>query len=355
MNSLQEYLMTLKVKVNSDELTNVERKLENLSSYDLIKNNKELSQIIKEQLLLKTKIFQLDDIKNELEQFGLKESKEYLKILEKQKKLKEKLNLYDKTKKSFKEGAKNFFTKEKENISDKMKDTLESVGNLHWEILAKIGNGLKNFFKGIFDELKARIKELPSFNSKGIFYSKENYNQQQEWGFSDAENFAFTKAKQYLNMDDEEYALGGYNAERWEEFQKQFDKYLREFEEMRGSEFIKNVENLQKDFKEFKERLVNELMVFVSENSEEIINLLRVMAKSISLLAELVQGFTNTFSGGTQSEYKTNQNIENIINRAMTNNNYNIVSNRNSYSYSNINNSSKSSQNNLSLLQRGVI
>lgn len=257
----------------------------------------EEKQIIQNNLALKEKLANTEQMLQELESVGLKGSQRYNELLKEKNNLEKDLN---KNSLSFK---------------DKLKNGLKGMGNAVKQFsLNKLTQGLQmvgDFFLNIIRDALKEMKEMQSYNSSGAGYSQDAWEQQMKYGFNDAENFAFKKALSKANMTEETYEIGGLNEAQWNKFQEYFNLYQQEYESNQAH--LQEQQELNDKWEEIQEKLKATVIRFLAENSDTIIAALQGMFSILEGLFKVVGWIFDTMGDGSQTEYEANKNIDNLI------------------------------------------
>lgn len=307
-NFIQQFVDAIK------GLQNETQKIEKPSIFD--KDLKD-SQDVLDQLR------EIKEAKDELERIGAKDGNSWKKLEEKEKDLKAKEGIKD--------------PNGKLTIKENLTKTFSSVAKIGWGKIVAIGakafSKLTNIISGIFQDAINDIKDSLSYDSNGMNYSEEAYNQQIEYGLSDSENYALTKTLKRLNMSKDEYEMGGYNDERAKLLREQLEYNKKNYEELKNSGALKKMAQLQEDYQKAKEEMKQTIIKFIAEHGKEIMDIFRGLLNVLKSIFKVLNWIRNTIGNdGTQTAEEAREHTNQIIQS-------NMVTTSNKTNNININNS----------------
>ena len=251
----------------------------------------------------------IEDTKEKLEllkQMGLGDTKEY-QDLKKQVKKSEKEKNQDEA---------------LENLKNKFKEAGQVVKEFGTEKLKKLGDTLSSFFKSLFSEAIKSIKEMNSYNSQGLHFSKDARDQQLEWGFSDSENYAVSKLAKEKNLSYEDFISGELNPKQEEYYKKMLAEYSKNYELMKSSGALEKMSESYEVFEKFKDEFKQTIMKFIVENGDTIMTVLKGLMQAALGILKFVSGIFSAFSDGSEDDSTVSSNVSNLINQGVTNNNH---------------------------------
>ena len=265
----------------------------------------------------------IEDTKEKLEllkQMGLGDSKEYQ-------------DLKKQVKKSEKEKNQE---QALENLKNKFKETGQAVKEFGTEELKDLGMGAIN-----------SIKEIISYNSQDLNFTREARDQQLEWEFSDSENYAVSKLAKEKNLNYEDFISGELNPKQEEYYKKMLAEYSKNYELMKSSGALEKMSESYEVFEKFKDEFKQTIMKFIVENGDTIMTVLKGLMKAALEILKFVSGLFSAFSDGSEDDSTVSSNVSNLINQGVTNNNH-----TNTFTFNNtINNANKGITNQTQLSQ----
>ena len=207
-----------------------------------------------------------------------------------------------------------FRKKEEEKYDKKMAGRaalVSAVINLVVGTLKKFGDTIKTT-TGVTVSLKENFQNLmnsigsvlnmqtgaASFASGSTLYTNPKARtQQMKYGLSNAQNYALYQTMGMLGMQTDE-DLMYMNKEQQKLFSAMMQKYSSWYEKMESSGVLQNVQEMQMDIKMFKEELVMDFMNWFSENKDDIVNSIKLIAKFVMTIASGMAKATGWVSKG---------------------------------------------------------
>ena len=224
-----------------------------------------------------------------------------------------------------------------DNLKNKFKETGQAIKEFGSEKLKKLGDTLSSFFKSLFSEAIKSIKEMNSYNSQGLHFSKDARDQQLEWGFSDSENYAVSKLAKEKNLSYEDFISGELNPKQEEYYKKMLGEYSKNYELMKSSGGLEKMADTYETFEKFKDEFKQTIMKFIVENGDTIMTVLKGLMQAAFEILKFVNGIFAAWSDGIEDDSTISNNVSNLINQGVTNNTSN-----NSFTFNNtINNANK--------------
>ena len=234
-----------------------------------------------------------------------------------------------------------------DNLKNKFKETGQAIKEFGSEKLKKLGDTLSSFFKSLFSEAIKSIKEMISYNSQGLNFTREARDQQLEWGFSDSENYAVSKLAKEKNLNYEDFISGELNPKQEEYYKKMLAEYSKNYELMKSSGALEKMSESYEMFEKFKDEFKQTIMKFIVENGDTIMTVLKGLMKAALGILKFVSGLFSVFSDGSEDDSTVSSNVSNLINQGVTNNNH-----TNTFTFNNtINNANKGITNQTQLSQ----
>lgn len=234
-----------------------------------------------------------------------------------------------------------------DNLKNKFKEAGQAVKEFGVEKLKDLGKKIQNFFKDLFMDAIKSIKEMISYNSQGLNFTREARDQQLEWGFSDSENYAVSKLAKEKNLNYEDFISGELNPKQEEYYKKMLAEYSKNYELMKSSGALEKMSESYEMFEKFKDEFKQTIMKFIVENGDTIMTVLKGLMKAALGILKFVSGIFSAFSDGTEDDSTVSSNVSNLINQGVTNNNH-----TNTFTFNNtINNANKGITNQTQLSQ----
>lgn len=231
-----------------------------------------------------------------------------------------------------------------DNLKNKFKEAGQAVKEFGVEKLKDLGKKIQNFFKDLFMDAIKSIKEMISYNSQGLGFTREARDQQLEWGFSDSENYAVSKLAKEKNLNYEDFISGELNPKQEEYYKKMLAEYSKNYELMKSSGALEKMSESYEMFEKFKDEFKQTIMKFIVENGDTIMTVLKGLMKAALGILKFVSGL---FSDGSEDDSTVSSNVSNLINQGVTNNNH-----TNTFTFNNtINNANKGITNQTQLSQ----
>ena len=188
----------------------------------------------------------------------------------------------------------------------------------------KLAEGAMDVVKSFMD-LKTGIATFSTATT--LISNQAAREQQMKYGLTSAQNFAFTQAKQMLNIQGDE-DLMYMNQKQREKFLSYMQRYSIWFDQMQQSGVLDNIQEMQLEFNELKQQIGMEFLSWVAANKETIMGAIKGIFEAVKWIANLVLDIIRIFSFGkdttslaaTAGMYTTNNRTVNI-NTNTTNNN----------------------------------
>ena len=125
--------------------------------------------------------------------------------------------------------------------------------------------------------------------------------QQLKYGLSSSQNYAFTKAKEMLNIQSDE-DLMYMNADQRERLLAYMEQYSRFYDELESSGTLQSIQEMQLEFQELKEELAMEFLSWVAENKETIMAVIKGGFEFIKFIANAIMAIINILTFGSQGK-----------------------------------------------------
>lgn len=303
MESYQKKIK-LGIELQGNELKSLHNEIKQMASYNLFSRDSR-----KELIRLKKSQEELRRTKQAMAELKMYPNldKDHSKMKALKKTLKEISNRSE-IKQQNRNELKNKF---KESVKEKLVDSFEDG-------LKKIKGYIVNSFKSAFEELQNMAK----FSSNSKIFSKEALENKMNYGWSDAENYAHTKAMEALGISSYEDTFL-FNKKQIEYYNENLEKFKKQFEDFTNRGVFKDIEEFTTEFKKFKDEMKMTIMKFIVENKDELMEAFRTLIK-IGLGLAKILSVIMSFLGGGRSESSRLNETNNIINRNTSSKNINV-------------------------------
>lgn len=329
MAQLNEYVKHLLVKVDVDksDLNKIEDKFNNLELIKLISPD-ELENFRKDYIEVESRLLKIKKLKSSIKaiQFiggdsakkTLASLQDALKILEdEENKRKEKPQ--DSGKKQ------SFFKTLSKDVAKEWKKSLEQNGTIAENIVEGFNgiiDNISDYLKELVSlkEIAKNLDEMSSFNLESSqIINSEAREQAMKYGLSSSENYAFSKAKESMNIKSEE-DLFYMNENQREHFAERMAFYTQKYNKMNDSNFFETWDQFRIELSEFKDDMKMEVAQFFVDNKEIIIKVMKTLMVFMESMLKLV-GALVKFSGVEfHSDTMQQQRTAEIINQSRVNN-----------------------------------
>lgn len=163
-------------------------------------------------------------------------------------------------------------------------------------------------FKKLTEGVKAAVVAMLDFKtgvatfntSTSLITNASAREQQLKYGLTSTQNYAFTRAKEMLNIQSDE-DLMYMNKEQRDRFLAYMENYSKWYDEMAASGVLNNIQELQLEFNELKNELAMDFLSWVAANKEELMIAVRGIFEFIKVIAKIVLDIVNfitRLSGG---------------------------------------------------------
>lgn len=210
------------------------------------------------------------------------------------------------------------YTPKGEEYSDKLKreiNTYEAVGSVVGEfralgfVLSPVIKGLHTLEKQITANVEAMINfrtGLVTYGSSSLVTNAEARNVRLQWGLSASQYAGFSQAANLLNVKSEE-DLYYMNADQRSLFLNYMRKYASYYDKLESSGVLRNIQELQLSFEEFKVEMSYEFLSWVADNRDLITGSLEVIMESVRAIGEFTKGIFNWLRTNNPGVFTPNQ------------------------------------------------
>ena len=145
-----------------------------------------------------------------------------------------------------------------------------------------------------FSNLKSGIATYNTATS--LITNRDAREQQITYGLTSAQNFAFTQAKQILNMTNDE-DLMYMNPRQRDKFLEYMEKYSQWYSKMESSGLLERVQEMQLQFEDLKRELGMEFLSWIASNKDTILTAVKGIFEVIKIIANAVMAILNLIPG----------------------------------------------------------
>lgn len=203
--------------------------------------------------------------------------------------------------------------------------------------LSRLGKKVTGIVLAPFKALATKVKDLvldmidlrsgvqTYATSSSLITNAAAREQQIKYGLSSDKNYAFTKAKELLNIQSDE-DLMYMNKDQRDRLLQYMDQYSRWYQQMESSGVLESIQEMQMEWAELKEELSMEFLSWIAQNKDTIMSCVRGIFETIKFVANLIMGVVRLLGGNTSNYnlYDPARNSDTVNN---TNNNQRSVVN----------------------------
>lgn len=154
----------------------------------------------------------------------------------------------------------------------------------------------------LFKEALRHLSDMAKFSTNSYIMSSSIREQMLQYGFTPAQNYAFTQASDILGITSEEDLYWGLQTSK--NFRNKFtfymEKFSRQFEQQ--SELALSYQEFQIEFKELKLELRRDVIQFLVNNKALIVSFLNVSMWFMKGVMQLLTSIVDFFGGGYKTE-----------------------------------------------------
>ena len=211
-------------------------------------------------------------------------------------------------------------------FKQKSKEQLKEIGK---DILG----GIKDYFVNTFKDVLSNLKEMTEYDSNGRYTTLEKQDEMAALGVSDdAEYYATKKAMEKLNMSQDEFWMGGVNAERNKALNELVALEKNKYQEMKQSGALNEVRRTREQWEDFQTQFKNIIIKFFVKAAPAIKVALDAITSILGGILEGLNWLLQSMDDGSKSDEEVLSNIDNMmssytVNNNSSSNNINIVNN----------------------------
>jgi len=176
-------------------------------------------------------------------------------------------------------------------------------------VLSPVIKGLHNLEKQITANVEALINMkngLATYGGSTLITNAEARNVRLQWGLSASQYAGFRQASNLLNVNTEE-DLYYMNADQRSLFLNYMQKYAKYYDKLESSGVLRNIQELQLEFEEFKTEMSYEFLTWVADNRDLITGSLEVIMESVRAIGEFTKGIFNWLRTNNPGVFTPNQ------------------------------------------------
>lgn len=292
MDRRSEYLKTYKIglKLDTDDMKDITRQIQELR----------LDKTISSEEVRKNLVKGFEDYKKHLKE---------IEILERQIAEVSKLSATPENVKLYKELVKTLSdTKSKlsyTSVGDKdneerqkqeaRKQVISEIASYAKNIWTGIVTSVANFALNSFKSIISTLGNMATYNLGGSYFINSSAREQaMQYGLSNAQNYAFTRAKEFMGINSEE-DLFYMNEQQREKFAERMGYYTSKYEELNNEEFFQTWQETQIELKELKEEFTLSIGKFIVDNKDLIISVLRYALTFMEYVGKALTLITHGF------------------------------------------------------------
>ena len=198
------------------------------------------------------------------------------------------------------------------------------VGAAAWgaQKLMQIGQAFLDGLKNVMSDAMEEMKDVLTYSQLTDAQVRE---QAFTYGFSQSENYAFSQTMDLMGFSSFE-DLYYMNSQQQAKFQEKFLEYQERYAELYDSGYFTDMQDFQWEMQEFKEDLTYEVMTWMMDNKETLMNLMEVITEfamfTIQALGWIVDYFGNQSERSESS--RTAATVDIINNNSVASNSTNV-------------------------------
>lgn len=198
------------------------------------------------------------------------------------------------------------------------------IGAAAWgaQKLMQIGQSFLDGLKNVMSDAMEEMKDVLTYSQLTDAQVRE---QAFTYGFSQSENYAFSQTMDLMGFSSFE-DLYYMNSQQQAKFQEKFLEYQDRYAELYDSGYFTDMQDFQWEMKEFKEDLTYEVMTWMMDNKDMLMNLMEVITEFAMFTIEALGWIVDYF--GNQSERSDSarraETIDIINNNSVSKNSTNV-------------------------------
>lgn len=161
--------------------------------------------------------------------------------------------------------------------------------------LTGISVKVSNVFENILGDMSNFIKAASTSNfGTSLIASSSSRSQQLRYGLTGAQNFALSQTMSMLGMSGEEDLMYMNTGQR-ALFTNYMEKYINWYNEVSSSGVLQDIQLMQLDFKMFRQELAMDLLNWISQNKDTIMDAVKATISAAKWIAEILLNIIKFF------------------------------------------------------------
>lgn len=194
------------------------------------------------------------------------------------------------------------------------------IGNLKTQFVDGVSKIASDFLSSIGKLFKDAWKELDTMLQSSLLTNSNTRQNAFTYGFDASESYGFDKAKEMLNIQNEE-DLFYMDDTQQNKFQEIMTKYSEKYDKLYDSGFFDKYLEFQIEMKEFKLDMQMEIIEFFMDNKDTIKKFMELTMSAMEFIVEALGWLMNNLGGPSEtSDENKLSNINDIINSYSSNN-----------------------------------
>lgn len=341
---MDEYVKQLTLKIATEfersKLATVKREFKDLTSVKLgLLDDKEIEKTRKAFDEYKKKMYEIETLKQAIAEIKMfdKDSKALDEMRKRLSELEKPKEIEDEEDTSFKGGFKEAKDEWIKDMTD-MKQAGKTAFNTMKSKISKFARDALDSIKEFVSDAIKELKEMAKWSPNSNVYNSEKVSLQLQTGLQGNELYGLSKAleTQGFNSMDDFYEAMPYMTKQQLDYMKEImDIESKNYKN--GIENAEKIQNFQKEYAEFKKEMQSELISFFMENKDAIKTFLDIGIKAMEITVKALGWMLKRFSSGNErSDSERKQAVADILgvsSTAITNNTNNsrTVSVNNTY------------------------
>ena len=173
----------------------------------------------------------------------------------------------------------------------------KGFGKFNSTLYALTGISVKvsDVFKNILGDMSNFIKTASTSDfGTSLIASSSSRSQQLRYGLTGAQNFALSQTMSMLGMSGEEDLMYMNTGQR-ALFTSYMEKYINWYNEVSSSGVLQDIQLMQLDFKMFRQELVLDLLNWISQNKDTIMDAVKATISAAKWIAEILLNIIKFF------------------------------------------------------------
>lgn len=173
----------------------------------------------------------------------------------------------------------------------------KGFGKFNSTLYALTGISVKvsDVFKNILGDMSNFIKTASTSDfGTSLIASSSSRSQQLRYGLTGAQNFAFSQTMSMLGISGEEDLMYMNTGQR-SLFTSYMEKYINWYNEVSSSGVLQDIQLMQLDFKMFRQELAMDLLNWISQNKDTIMDAVKATISAAKWIAEILLNIIKFF------------------------------------------------------------